>query len=207
MVLNSPTTRGFNHTKYCDNKIELTKLDEQYAIEIIHMNDERSPKQRGKEFKRWRGEKQRRGYLMSGRGRIAEFLAHACKTAATLAGHCGFVLQLHCSVLCWLKCWQKIKTVLSQYCPEVLIWNHILQQCTGTKLAQFGDLSFCHFAQRMLLKCAPAYLAPQDVKGCGTNQTETHFKADFMQTLTLEINVSPSAKVLMKFREGAAPPS
>lgn len=156
---------------------------------------------------RWRGEKQRWGYLMSGRRQIPEFLAHACKTAATLAGHCGFVLQLHCRVLCWLKCWQKIKTVYSQYCPEVLIWNHILQQCTGTKLAQFGDSSFCHFAQRTLLKCAPTYLAPRDVKGCGANQTETHFKTDFMQTLTLEINVSPSAKVLMKFCEGAGPPS
>lgn len=144
---------------------------------------------------------------MSGRWQIPEFFAHACKTAATLAEHCGFVLQLHCRVLCWLKCWQKIKTVHSQHCPEVLIWNHILQQCTGTKLAQFGDSSFCHFAQRTFLKCAPAFLAPQDVKGCGANQTETHFKTDFMQTLTLEINVSPSAKVLMKFSEGAATPS
>lgn len=142
---------------------------------------------------------------MSGRWQIPEFLAHACKTAATLAGHCGFVLQLHSRVVCWLKCWQKIKTVHSQHCPEVLIWNHILQQCTGTKLAQFGDSSFCHFAQRTCLKCAPAYLAPQDVKGCGTNHTETRFKTDFMQTLTLEINVSPFCKSFNEIPWGGSP--
>lgn len=179
---------------------QLTKLEEQHATEVSHLNNERSPKDRFYEVKRGKAG-------LPNFWQIHEFLTQACETATSLGAHYGFVLQLHCRALCWLKCWQKRKIVHSQHCPEVLIWNHILQQCTGTKLAQFGDSSFCHFAQRTLLKCAPIYLAPQDVKGCGTNQTETHFKTDFMQTLTLEINVSPSAKVLMKFHEGAVPPS